>query len=75
VIEGPATSDGKIKEQVDKEVECATSAFYTLGRCDDIGRLTTTSPRDWRAMIGWHGASMLCYVTRKSTSACRIRKT
>src|SRR2546421_35527 len=58
----------KIKEQVDKEVEyCYAAPFYTLGPLvTDIApgydHITSASGA---AMIGWHGASMLCYVTPK----------
>src|SRR5262249_25473425 len=69
MIEGPGHIPlDKIKEQVDKEVEyCYGAPFYTLGPL-----VTDIAPGDdhitsaiGAAMIGWHGASMLCYVTPK----------
>src|SRR6476646_3810216 len=70
MIEGPGHVPlDKIKEQVDKEVEwCHGAAFYTLRELvTDIapgyGHIT---PAIGAALIGWHGASMLCYVTPKA---------
>src|ERR1051325_10145777 len=69
MIEGPGHIPiDKIKEQVDKEVEmCYGAPFYTLGPL-----VTDTAPGYAHipsalgaAMIGWYGASMLCYVTPK----------
>src|SRR5207245_2674018 len=69
MIEGPGHIPiDKIQEQVDKEVEyCYEAPFYTLGPL-----LTDIAPgydhitsAIGAAMIGWHGASMLCYVTPK----------
>src|SRR3979490_557944 len=59
---------GKIEKQVDKEMEwCHEAPFYTLRR--RVGgvaqRGASTAVTDGAAMIGWHGASMLCYVTPK----------
>src|SRR5664279_2998515 len=69
MIEGPGHVPlDKIKEQVDKEVElCHGAPFYTLGPLvSDIapGYDQITSAIG-AALIGWHGASMLCYVTPK----------
>jgi phosphomethylpyrimidine synthase len=69
MIEGPGHVPlDKIKEQVDKERElCYEAPFYTLGPLvTDIalGYDHITSAIG-AAMIGWHGAAMLCYVTPK----------
>src|SRR3954470_8722683 len=58
----------KIKEQVDKEVElCYGAPFYTLGPLvtDIAPGYDHITSAIGAAMIGWHGASMLCYVTPK----------
>jgi phosphomethylpyrimidine synthase len=69
MIEGPGHVPlDKIKEQVDKEVEyCFGAPFYTL-----VPLVTDIAPgydhitsAIGAALIGWHGASMLCYVTPK----------
>jgi phosphomethylpyrimidine synthase len=69
MIEGPGHIPlDQIKLQVDKEVElCHEAPFYTLGpMVTDIapGYDHITSAIG-AAMIGWHGAAMLCYVTPK----------
>src|SRR5450631_951706 len=69
MIEGPGHMPlDQIKMQVDKEKElCSEAPFYTLGpRVTDIapGYDHITSAIG-AAMIGWHGAAMLCYVTPK----------
>ena len=58
----------KIKEQVDKEVEwCYGAPFYTLGPLvtDIAPGYDHITSAIGAALIGWHGASMLCYVTPK----------
>src|SRR5690349_8652934 len=69
MIEGPGhVSMDKIKEQVDKEVEyCYEAPFYTLGPLvtDIAPGYDHITSAIGAAMIGWHGASMLCYVTPK----------
>src|SRR2546421_7582981 len=58
----------KIKEQVDKEVEyCYAAPFYTLGPLvtDIAPGYDHITSAIGAAMIGWHGAAMLCYVTPK----------
>src|SRR5712671_2430120 len=58
----------KIKEQVDKEVElCYEAPFYTLGPLvtDIAPGYDHITSAIGAAMIGWHGAAMLCYVTPK----------
>jgi len=58
----------KIKEQVDKEVEwCDGAPFYTLGPLvtDIAPGYDHITSAIGAAMIGWHGAAMLCYVTPK----------
>src|SRR5579872_5666196 len=69
MIEGPGHVPlDKIKEQVDKEVEwCDGAPFYTLGQLvtDIAPGYDHITSAIGAAMIGWHGASMLCYVTPK----------
>jgi phosphomethylpyrimidine synthase len=69
MIEGPGHVPlDKIKEQVDKEVElCHGAPFYTLGPLviDIAPGYDHISSAIGAAIIGWHGASMLCYVTPK----------
>ena len=58
----------KIKEQVEKEVEyCFAAPFYTLGPLvtDIAPGYDHITSAIGAAMIGWFGASMLCYVTPK----------
>src|SRR5215468_8427665 len=58
----------KIKEQVEKEVEmCHGAPFYTLGPLviDIAPGYDHITSAIGAAMIGWHGAAMLCYVTPK----------
>src|ERR1700736_4799773 len=69
MIEGPGHVPlDKIKEQVDKEMEwCHEAPFYQLGPlviniAPGYDHITSAIGA---AMIGWHGASMLCYVTPK----------
>jgi phosphomethylpyrimidine synthase len=69
MIEGPGhVPMDKIKEQVEKEVElCYAAPFYTLGPLvtDIAPGYDHITSAIGAAMIGWHGASMLCYVTPK----------
>src|SRR6266581_884180 len=69
MIEGPGHIPmDKIKEQVDKEMEwCHEAPFYTLGPLviDIAPGYDHITSAIGAAMIGWHGASMLCYVTPK----------
>jgi phosphomethylpyrimidine synthase len=69
MIEGPGHVPlDKIKEQVDKEIElCHGAPFYTLGPLviDIAPGYDHISSAIGAAIIGWHGASMLCYVTPK----------
>jgi phosphomethylpyrimidine synthase len=69
MIEGPGHIPlDKIKEQVDKEVEwCYGAPFYTLGPLvtDIAPGYDHITSAIGAALIGWHGASMLCYVTPK----------
>jgi phosphomethylpyrimidine synthase len=58
----------KIKEQVELEVEwCDGAPFYTLGPLvtDIAPGYDHITSAIGAAMIGWYGASMLCYVTPK----------
>src|SRR5689334_25299491 len=69
MIEGPGHVPlDKIKEQVDKERElCFEAPFYTLGPLvtDIAPGYDHITSAIGAAMIGWHGAAMLCYVTPK----------
>src|SRR5215831_10670223 len=69
MIEGPGhVPMDKIKEQVDKEMEwCHQAPFYTLGPLvtDIAPGYDHITSAIGAAMIGWHGASWLCYVTPK----------
>jgi phosphomethylpyrimidine synthase len=69
MIEGPGhVPMDKIKEQVEKEVAlCYEAPFYTLGPLvtDIAPGYDHITSAIGAAMIGWHGASMLCYVTPK----------
>jgi phosphomethylpyrimidine synthase len=69
MIEGPGhVPMDQIKEQVDKENEmCEEAPFYTLGPLvtDIAPGYDHITSAIGAAMIGWHGASMLCYVTPK----------
>src|SRR5947209_6678432 len=69
MIEGPGHIPiDKIQEQVDKEVEyCYEAPFYTLGPLvtDIAPGYDHITSAIGAAMIGWHGAAMLCYVTPK----------
>ena len=69
MIEGPGHIPmHKIKEQVDKENEwCDEAPFYTLGPLvtDIAPGYDHITSAIGAAMIGWYGASMLCYVTPK----------
>jgi len=69
MIEGPGHIPmDQIKLQVDKEVElCYEAPFYTLGPLvtDIAPGYDHITSAIGAAMIGWHGASMLCYVTPK----------
>jgi phosphomethylpyrimidine synthase len=69
MIEGPGHIPmDQIKEQVDKEIEyCFGAPFYTLGPLvtDIAPGYDHITSAIGAAMIGWYGASMLCYVTPK----------
>jgi phosphomethylpyrimidine synthase len=69
MIEGPGHVPlDQIKLQVDKEMElCHEAPFYTLGPLviDIAPGYDHITSAIGAAMIGWHGASMLCYVTPK----------
>src|ERR1022692_1753267 len=69
MIEGPGHVPlDKIKEQVDQEKElCYEAPFYTLGPLvtDIAPGYDHITSAIGAAMIGWHGAAMLCYVTPK----------
>ena len=69
MIEGPGhVPMDQIKMQVDKENElCHEAPFYTLGPLvtDIAPGYDHITSAIGAAMIGWYGASMLCYVTPK----------
>ncbi len=69
MIEGPGHIPlDEIKMQVEKEMEmCHEAPFYTLGPLvtDIAPGYDHITSAIGAAMIGWHGASMLCYVTPK----------
>ncbi len=69
MIEGPGHIPmDQIKLQVDKEMEmCDEAPFYTLGPLvtDIAPGYDHITSAIGAAMIGWHGAAMLCYVTPK----------
>src|SRR5487761_2525232 len=69
MIEGPGhVPMDQIKLQVEKEMElCHEAPFYTLGPLviDIAPGYDHITSAIGAAMIGWHGASMLCYVTPK----------
>ncbi|MBZ5564674.1 MAG: phosphomethylpyrimidine synthase ThiC [Acidobacteriia bacterium] len=69
MIEGPGHIPmDQIKLQVDKEMEmCHEAPFYTLGPLvtDIAPGYDHITSAIGAAMIGWHGASMPCYVTPK----------
>jgi phosphomethylpyrimidine synthase len=69
MIEGPGHIPmQKIKEQVELENEyCYEAPFYTLGPLvtDIAPGYDHITSAIGAAMIGWYGASMLCYVTPK----------
>src|SRR3569833_468596 len=69
MIEGPGhVPMHKIKENVDLQMKiCQEAPFYTLGPLvtDIAPGYDHITSAIGAAMIGWHGASMLCYVTPK----------
>src|SRR5437868_12107905 len=69
MIEGPGHIPmDQIQLQVQKEMEmCHEAPFYTLGPLvtDFAPGYDHITSAIGAAMIGWHGASMLCYVTPK----------
>jgi len=69
MIEGPGHIPmDQIELQVKKEMEeCYEAPFYTLGPLvtDIAPGFDHITSAIGAAMIGWHGASMLCYVTPK----------
>ena len=79
MIEGPGhVPMDQIKDQVDKEVElCFGAPFYTLGPLvtDIAPGYDHITSAIGAAMIGWYGASMLCYVTPKEHLAFPTRRT
>jgi phosphomethylpyrimidine synthase len=69
MVEGPGHIPmDQIRMQVEKEVElCHQAPFYTLGPLvtDIAPGYDHITSAIGSAMIGWYGASMLCYVTPK----------
>ena len=78
MIEGPGhVPMNKIKENVDLEREvCHDAPFYTLGplTTDIAPGYDHITSAIGAAMIGWYGASMLCYVTPKEHLGLPNRK-
>ncbi len=78
MIEGPGhVPMDKIKENVDLEREvCHDAPFYTLGplTVDIAPGYDHITSAIGAAMIGWYGASMLCYVTPKEHLGLPNRK-
>ena len=79
MIEGPGHIPlDQIKLQVDKEKElCYEAPFYTLGPLvtDIAPGYDHITSAIGAAMIGWHGAAMLCYVTPKEHLGLPNKKT
>src|ERR1700709_2932010 len=69
MIEGPGhVPMHKIKANMDKQLKaCGEAPFYTLGPLvtDIAPGYDHITSAIGAAMIGWYGASMLCYVTPK----------
>jgi len=69
MVEGPGHIPmDQVQMQVEKEAEmCDGAPFYTLGPLvtDIAPGYDHITSAIGAAMIGWHGASMLCYVTPK----------
>ena len=69
MVEGPGHIPlDEIQMNVEKQIElCARAPFYTLGPLvtDIAPGYDHITSAIGAAMIGWHGASMLCYVTPK----------
>lgn len=69
MIEGPGhVPIHKIRENMDRQMEdCHEAPFYTLGPLvtDCAAGYDHISSAIGAAMIGWYGASFLCYVTPK----------
>ncbi len=78
MIEGPGHVPlDQIGMQVEKELElCHEAPFYTLGPLvtDIAPGFDHITSAIGAAMIGWHGASMLCYVTPKEHLGLPNRK-
>jgi phosphomethylpyrimidine synthase len=78
MIEGPGHIPmDQIKLQVDKEVElCDGAPFYVLGPLvtDIAPGYDHITSAIGAAMIGWHGAAMLCYVTPKEHLGLQDRR-
>jgi phosphomethylpyrimidine synthase len=67
-----------IAENMEKQLDwCKEAPFYTLGplTTDIAPGYDHITSAIGAAMIGWHGTAMLCYVTPRSTSACRTGTT
>jgi phosphomethylpyrimidine synthase len=79
MIEGPGhVPMHLIKENMDRQLlVCHEAPFYTLGplTTDVAPGYDHITSAIGAAMIGWYGTAMLCYVTRRSTSACPIGRT
>jgi phosphomethylpyrimidine synthase len=78
MIEGPGhVPMHKIKENMDRQLAaCDEAPFYTLGplTTDIAPGYDHITSAIGAAMIGWYGASMLCYVTPKEHLGLPNRK-
>jgi len=78
MIEGPGHIPlDQIQMQVEKEKElCYEAPFYTLGPLvtDFAPGYDHITSAIGAAMIGWHGASMLCYVTPRAPGLAKPRR-
>jgi len=66
-----------IKENIDRELQsCHEAPFYTLGPLvtDVAPGYDHITSAIGAAMIGWHGAALLCYVTPRSIWVLLIRR-
>jgi len=79
MIEGPGHIPlHMIKENVDRQLEvCHEAPFYTLGPIvtDIAPGYDHITSAIGATLIGTFGTALLCYVTPRSTSGCRTRRT
>ncbi len=79
MIEGPGhVPIDQLEANVRRQQEvCHEAPFYTLGPLvtDIAPGYDHITSAIGAAIVGWHGTSMLCYVTPRSTSGCRTPRT